>query len=117
MPERETLRMLTISLFGAPSIATPTGAISPAKPAVFAAALYLRLNRGRVVRRDELAPVCTERAPTAAAFVRRFVTARRAEGRTSRPELHRHLQHVAAIAAGCSSSAGASDIAQHCANG
>src|SRR4051794_23158155 len=46
---------IRIRLLGAPSITTPAGAISPAKPCVFAAALYLGLKRGRAVRRDELA--------------------------------------------------------------
>jgi hypothetical protein len=47
--------MLAISVLGAPSIATPRGTISPAKPFVFAAAFYLVLQHGRGVRREELA--------------------------------------------------------------
>jgi DNA-binding SARP family transcriptional activator len=55
MSEYASSPFVCLRLCGAPSITTPIGAISPAKPFVFAAALYLGLNRGRTVRRDELA--------------------------------------------------------------
>jgi DNA-binding SARP family transcriptional activator len=47
--------LIHVRLLGAPSITTPVGMVSPAKPFVFGAALYLALNRGRAVRREELA--------------------------------------------------------------
>src|SRR5471030_639812 len=55
MPKSAPAPFIHVRLLGAPSIATPVGPVSPAKPLVFAAALYLALNRGRAVRREELA--------------------------------------------------------------
>jgi DNA-binding SARP family transcriptional activator len=55
MSEYASSPFICLRLCGAPSITTPLGPISPAKPFVFAAALYLGLNCGRAVRRDELA--------------------------------------------------------------
>src|SRR3954469_7309413 len=55
MPKSASAPLIHICLLGAPSITTPVGPVSPAKPLVFAAALYLGLNRGRAVRREELA--------------------------------------------------------------
>src|SRR5471030_3172905 len=49
--------LIDIRLLGAPAILAPAWEISPAKPFVFAAALYLGVNRGRVVRREELAAI------------------------------------------------------------
>jgi DNA-binding SARP family transcriptional activator len=44
-----------LRLLGAPQITTPAGPVPAGKPFVFAAALFLGLNRGRVVRREEVA--------------------------------------------------------------
>jgi DNA-binding SARP family transcriptional activator len=44
-----------IRLLGSPSITTPDNSISPSRPLVFAAALYLGLHRARPLRREQLA--------------------------------------------------------------
>lgn len=46
---------LHIVVIGAPSITTSLGPIRASKPVVFAAALYLGMQRGRAIRRSELA--------------------------------------------------------------
>ena len=55
MSTRATSSPVRIQLLGAPAIDTAMGPLSPAKSFVFAAALYLGLNRGRRIRREELA--------------------------------------------------------------
>src|SRR5471030_1355344 len=55
MPTRAPAPAIHLRLLGAPQITTPAGLVLPGKPLVFAAALYLALNRGRAVRREEVA--------------------------------------------------------------
>ncbi len=55
-----------VSLIGAPRIETPAGELPSSKPVVFAAALYLLLQRGRRVRRAELAALLWPDADDAA---------------------------------------------------
>ncbi len=68
-PTSESLRpesRFRVELIGAPRIFAPAGELSPTKPVVFAAALYLLLHRGRTVRRATLAALLWPDADTAA---------------------------------------------------
>jgi DNA-binding SARP family transcriptional activator len=50
-----TCCLLRVTVLGAPHLSTVLGPIAPTKTVVYAAALYLGLNRGHVTRRGELA--------------------------------------------------------------
>jgi len=54
-PMTPAIVALRITVLGAPHLQTPLTPISPSKPIVHAAALYLGLSRGRSIRRGELA--------------------------------------------------------------